>query len=97
MQPSSSPFSGIGTFLQLSGVVVSAVMGFKEVGVILAVVSGAALFQAGYTLVRWPQMIGVWQRDGVGIVKLVFFQLIIQLLLAAVFYGIGRGIAWIIR
>jgi len=90
---SSSPLAGIGTFLQFVAVVVSAVVGFKEMPAVMCILGGAVLFEIAYVFVRLPQMAAVWARDGLKIVKLVIMQFVLNAMIAAVFYWLGRGAA----
>ncbi len=88
---SSSPLSGFGTFLQFVAVVGSSVVGFKEMPAIMCIFGAAVLFEIAYVFVRLPQMVAVWSRDGFKIVKLVIMQLVLNAMIAAVFYWLGRG------
>ena len=89
----SSPFHGLGSLFQLVGVVVSFALGFTSIAFLACALIGGVLFQIGYILVRLPQMVGFWERDGIQVVKLFAIQMVLFSLLASIFWGIGKGIS----
>ena len=80
MNTSSSPISGIGSLLQVVAVVTCVTVGVKELPFVISIAVGAAIFEVGYICVRLPQIIGVWQRDGLKIVQLFLLQFIAHIM-----------------
>ena len=92
----SSTLGLLGTIMQFVAVILSVVLGFKEQLAALSIIICGLILETAYVLIRLPQIIGIWQEDGIRIGILFFFQLFINIAIAAVFYGIGLGLSRIL-
>jgi hypothetical protein len=90
----STPLTLIGNLLQLTAIVMAAMLGFKEVSALLSILICGAILVVAYVFIRLPQMIGFWRSEGAGIVKLFAIQLVLSSAVSAIFYGAGAGAAW---
>ena len=68
-------------------------MGYQARPALWSLLIIGVVFQIAYTFIRLPQISGLWQRDGIGGgMKLLFYQLCINAMIGAFFYGIGFGV-----
>lgn len=91
-------FAFVGSILQLGAIILGLILGYISTPAIVGITCTALVFQTGYTLIRFPQILSIWKRDGTGgVFKLLVLLFCINLAIGGFFYGAGRGIGYLIR
>ena len=89
-----SPLHTVGSLICSVSAIVSFALGFTEIRFIASVMIGGLLLIIGYILVRLPQIIGDCEVQGIkNTVVILIVQLPMSFFLAAILWGVGKGIS----
>lgn len=89
MQP-GHPFAAFGTLVMLGSLALSIVLGVSGEPAIPSIAIASAAFTLGYTIVRLPQIRGMFQSEGIKAVMALVYVFIGGCIPTAILYGLGR-------
>jgi hypothetical protein len=89
----SSLLGLFGTILQFVAVILSIVLGFNEQLAVVSIIICSLILEIAWVFIRLPQIIGIWQREGIKVGGIFLYGWLLYSALAAVLYSIGFGIS----
>ncbi|MFN9090342.1 MAG: hypothetical protein ACK5V0_02240 [Alphaproteobacteria bacterium] len=79
----------LGSLITLAAVGIAVYFGYQQNPALVSIAIGSACFTLGYVLIRLPQLLGLFQRDGIRSLLALVYVFVGYCVLSGVFYGLG--------